>query len=321
MRKLFFLFFFLLAAAALAQPNPVEALRALEAAEKAYNAKNYAEAQKHIKVAKENAPTSPKVQALEQKIRAALKAKEDKPTPTPVKPFAEPEMVYVEGGTFQMGCTSEQQDCDDDEKPVHSVTVSSFQIGKYEVSQKEWVAVMGSNPSYFKGDDLPVEQVSWNDVQEYIKKLNAKTGKTYRLPTEAEWEFAARDRGKQVLFGNGSNTADPTEMNFDASASYKKTYSVVGTYRAKTVPVNSFSPNSLGLYNMSGNVWEWCSDWYGAYSASSQTNPKGANSGSYRVIRGGGWNFNPLYCRVANRLNNTPTLRFNFLGFRLVLSL
>lgn len=234
-------------------------------------------------------------------------------------PFEEPEMVEVQGGSFDMGCTSEQQDCGDDEKPLHSVKVSSFYMGKYEVSQKEWKAVMGKNPSNFKGDNLPVESVSWNDIQGFLRKLNELTGKKYRLPTEAEWEFAARDRGKQVLFGNGSNTADPSQMNFDASASYKKSYSVAGTYRAKTVPVNSFSPNSLGLYNLSGNVWEWCEDWYSAdyYKNSPQNNPKNTTTGTDRVLRGGSWSNDPQYLRVADRNNNPPDDGGSYLGFRL----
>ncbi|SFF22797.1 SUMF1/EgtB/PvdO family nonheme iron enzyme [Thermoflexibacter ruber] len=266
----------------------------------------------------EDYPNSKYKTEISQKLKAKQQTTNNSSliTKQDLLPF-EPEMVYVQGGTFEMGCTSEQRDCYNNEKPVHSVTVDNFYMGKYEVSQKEWVAVMGSNPSYFKGDNLPVEQVSWEDVQEYIKKLNAKTGKKYRLPTEAEWEYAAREGGKKVLFGNGSNTADPSQMNFDASASYKKSYSVAGTYRGKTVPVDSFSPNSLGLYNMSGNVWEWCSDWYGAYSASPQTNPTGANTGSYRVGRGGSWRHNPRSLRVAVRVNNYPTYRRSSIGFRL----
>ncbi len=175
-------------------------------------------------------------------------------------------LIFIRGGAFDMGCTSEQQDCiDDREKPTHRVTVGDFYLGKYEVTQKLWQEIMGNNPSNFKNCDMcPVEQVSWDDVQEFLQKINAKyPGRNYRLPTEAEWEYAARGGGKAVLFGNGKNIADPKEINFDASASYKTSYSLAGEYRAKTVPVGSLnSSNALGLHDMSGNVWEWCSDWY-----------------------------------------------------------
>lgn len=228
-------------------------------------------------------------------------------------------LVFVQGGTFAMGCTKEQQDCYDDEKPAHQVTLSDFYIGKHEVTQKLWQDVMGNNPSNFKNcDQCPVEKVSWDEVQTFLQKLNAKyPGRNYRLPTEAEWEYAAREGGKAVLFGNGKNVLDPSEANFNASTSYKTSYSVAGTYRQKTTPVGTFAPNALGLYDMSGNVWEWCSDWKGSYSSSAQTNPTGPASGSDRVIRGGSWNNNPQNCRVANRNNNTPGNRNNNVGFRL----
>ncbi|HNW67811.1 MAG TPA: formylglycine-generating enzyme family protein [Bacteroidales bacterium] len=224
------------------------------------------------------------------------------------------EMVYVKGGTFTMGCTGEQGgDCDDNEKPAHSVTVSSYYIGKYEVTQAQWEEIMGSNPSYYKGDNLPVESVSWYDIQEFIEKLNAKTGKNYRLPTEAEREFAARG-GKQSkgYQYSGSNSLDSVAWYDDNSG-------------GKTHPVGSKSPNELGIYDMSGNVWEWCSDWYSSYSSSSQTNPKGPQSGSDRVLRGGGWSYNARYCRVSGRNSVSPSYSYNDgddgYGFRLVLSL
>ena len=164
-----------------------------------------------------------------------------------------------------------------------------------------------------------MEQVSWDDVQDFLQKLNAKyPGRNYRLPTEAEWEYAARGGGKAVLFGNGKNSADPKEINFDASASYKKSYSIAWEYRQKTIPVGSLnSPNALGLHDMSGNVWEWCSDWYGNYASGSQTNPTGPTSGSYRVIRGGSWGSDPQDCRVASRGSYSPGDRDDNLGFRL----
>jgi formylglycine-generating enzyme required for sulfatase activity len=228
---------------------------------------------------------------------------------TPRKSY-EPEMVFVQGGTFTMGCTSEQGgDCEDDEKPTHQVTLNSYYIGKYEVTQKQWQEVMGTNPSYFKGDNLPVENVSWNDVQEFIRKLNAQTGKNYRLPTEAEWEFACRGGARSAHYKYaGSNNIDDVVWYKDNSNS--KTHAV-GTKQA----------NELGIYDMSGNVREWCSDWYGAYSSSPQTNPKGVASGSYRVRRGGNWYDNAQDVRVTYRTCTTPDSRSLICGFRLALNI
>ncbi|MCB9305343.1 MAG: SUMF1/EgtB/PvdO family nonheme iron enzyme [Lewinellaceae bacterium] len=232
------------------------------------------------------------------------------------------DLVLVTGGTFTMGCTSEQKDCDDDEKPAHQVTLSDYYIGKYEVTQKQWQQVMGSNPSNFKDcDDCPVELVSWDDVQAFLKKLNAGLPagqKPYRLPTEAEWEYAARGGGGAALFGNGKNVADPNEINFDPRDSYKKSYSIAGDYRVKTVPVGSLnSPNALGLHDMSGNVWEWCSDWFDTYSSGAQTNPTGPASGSHRVLRGGSWGNGAHSARVAVRSGLRPDDRLGNVGFRL----
>lgn len=189
-------------------------------------------------------------------------------------------MVYVSGGKFTMGATRDQLrnyvHCKKDEKPTHRVTLSSYYIGKYEVTQAEWKAVMGCNPSKFKGDNLPVEQVSWNDCQTFIRRLNSLTGKNFRLLTEAEWEFAAR---------GGNNSRDykySGSNNIDSVAWYGHNSG------GMTHPVGQKSPNELGLYDMTGNVSEWCQDWYGSYSSSSQTNPIGPFSGSTRVLRGGG---------------------------------
>ena len=221
----------------------------------------------------------------------------------------EPELVFVEGGTFTMGCTSEQGvDCYESEKPSHQVTVSSFQMGKYEVTQAQWRAVMGNNPSSFSGcDDCPVENVSWNDAQAYISKLNQQTGKSYRLPTEAEWEFAARG-GKQSkgYKYSGSNTLGSVAWYADNSSS-------------QTHAEGQKQANELGIYDMSGNVWEWCEDWYGGYSSSSQTNPKGPQNRSFRVLRGGSWNYVAKDCRVSDRRYYYPVYRNSSGGFRLVL--
>ncbi len=217
-------------------------------------------------------------------------------------------MVYVEGGTFMMGATSEQvDDAFNAEKPAHRVTLSSFSIGCYEVTQEEWEAVMFDNPSHFKGKKRPVECVCWDDCQEFISKLNAMTGKTFRLPTEAEWEYSARGGNKSKGYKySGSN-------NINAVAWY-------GDNSGKTThPVGQKSPNELGLYDMSGNVFEWCSDWSGFYRSFSQTNPKGDSSGIGRVRRGGSWQDNARLCRVSQRDRYPPDRRGYYLGFRLAL--
>ena len=227
----------------------------------------------------------------------------------PVKDGISIDMLRVEAGTFTMGATAEMKESYDWEKPAHQVTLANdYYIGKYEVTQVLWQVVMGSNPSLFKGDNLPVEQVSWDDCQEFISKLNRITGKTFRLPTEAEWEYAARggkkSRGYQY---SGSNNLSDVAWYYDNSGS--KTHSV-GTKQA----------NELGIYDMSGNVWEWCQDWYGEYRSSSQVNPTGANSGSYRVVRGGSWSYNAGGSRLSFRYNGTPDDCYGGLGLRLVLS-
>ena len=253
-------------------------------------------------------------------LRLALAEGEEPETPDePTEPKFEYEtytvkgvsfdMVSVAGGTFTMGATSEQgSDADSDAKPTHNVTLSDFMIGKTEVTQELWQAVMGSNPSDFKGNNLPVENVSWNDCQEFIKKLNSLTGLQFRLPTEAEWEYAARGGNKSKGYKySGSNDIGSVAWYWYNSS-------------PKTHAVATKSPNELGLYDMSGNVDEWCSDWYGDYSSGSQTNPKGPSSGSERVVRGGSWFSSGWTCRVSNRLSNTPDERNNYLGLRLALA-
>ncbi|MDY3216477.1 MAG: bifunctional serine/threonine-protein kinase/formylglycine-generating enzyme family protein [Sodaliphilus sp.] len=222
------------------------------------------------------------------------------------------DMVWVEGGTFRMGATSEQGsgafDC---EKPVHSVTLSGYYIGKTEVTQALWKAVMVSNPSKFIGDNLPVESVSWDDCQEFIRKLNSLTGQNFRLPTEAEWEFACRggNNSRGYIF-SGSNYIDNV-------AWYDGNY---GNSGGKTHPVATKLPNELGIYDMTGNVWEWCSDWYGTkYSSGAQTNPKGPYDGSYRVSRGGSWIDYAGSCRSSFRGRDSPGDRNKYLGLRLSL--
>ena len=249
-------------------------------------------------------------------------------------------MIKVQGGTFTMGCTSEQSDCYGDESPTHNVSLSNYYIGETEVTQALWRAVMGTNPSYFQGDSRPVEQVDWYDAVEFCNKLSSALGlqpyyninksvqdpnnssssdkkkfivtinsgaNGFRLPTEAEWEFAARGGNKTNRYqyaGSG---------DIGAVAWYS------GNSGDRTCPVKTKQPNELGMYDMSGNVWEWCWDWKGNYSSYSQTNPTGPSSGSLRVYRGGSWSRIARYCRVSTRNDNTPGLRDNILGFRLAL--
>ena len=227
----------------------------------------------------------------------------------PVKNGITIDMVKVEAGTFMMGATSEMQDPYGDEKPVHKVILTNdYYMGKYEVTQALWQAVMGSNPSYFKGDNLPVENVSWKKCQKFISKLNSMTGRKFRLPTEAEWEYAARGgkKSRGYQYSGSSNISDVAW--YDENSGY-------GIH-----PVGTKQANELGIYDMSGNVYEWCQDWYGSYVSSPQTNPTGAVSGSHRVYRGCSWVSFAGYCRLSYRNNDTPGYHFSKLGLRLVLS-
>ena len=227
----------------------------------------------------------------------------------PVKNGINIEMVKVEAGSFNMGATPEMKSPYEVEKPVHRVTLTNnYYIGKYEVTQALWQAVMGSNPSHFKGDALPVEQVSWKDCQKFITKLNRLTGKNFRLPTEAEWEYAARGGNKSRGYRySGSNTIDDVAWYENDALS-------------QTHPVGTKQPNELEIYDMTGNVMEWCQDWYGSYSSSPLVNPTGAASGSYRVVRGGGWSDSARDCRTSDRDFISPGGRSSDLGLRLVLS-
>lgn len=227
-------------------------------------------------------------------------------------------MVYVQGGSFTMGATSEQgDDVHDDERPTHRVTLDSYYIGQTEVTQALWKVVMGSNPSYFTGNSQrPVEQVSWKDCQKFIRKLNNLTGERFRLPTEAEWEYAARGGVKSNGYKySGSNTlGNVAWYDENAWCDGDESKPNHGTHA-----VGTKSANELGIYDMSGNVWEWCNDWCCDYSSSSQTNPQGPSSGSYRVHRGGTWSRDAGDCRVSCRYDNTPGGYFNDLGLRLAL--
>ena len=245
------------------------------------------ETEKQKKIAEKN--------ARKEKDRLAAIERKKREEEERLRLLYEPEMVSVKGGTFN--------------RDKQKVTLSDFSIGKYPITQKQWQNIMGDNPSRFKGETLPVEQVSWDDCQAFIKKLNEKTGKKYRLPTEAEWEFAARGGTKSKGFKYaGSN--DLKEVAWFSENSENKTH-----------PVGLNEANELGIHDLSGNVWEWCEDWYGAYTEGSVTNPKGAETGSERVYRGGSWAYSAEHCRVAFRNSYTPAYRNGNLGFRLVSSL
>lgn len=224
--------------------------------------------------------------------------------------LAEPEMVFVEGGTFLMGSLPGEGGTAyrENESPQHSVTVSSFYISKYVVTQKQWKCFMGNESlGSKKGDNLPVENVSWDDAQKFIRLLNEATGKSYRLPTEAEWEYAARGgaKSKGYKYSGSDNLVDV--------AWYDE-----GGYSLN--PVGTKQPNELGIYDMSGNVWEWCSDWADVYPDSPQENPQGALTGTWRVQRGGGWFNEARQCRVTHRSWSDPHNRYGKgQGFRLVL--
>lgn len=233
-------------------------------------------------------------------------------------------MVLVEGATFSMG------DNEYDGRPVHSVTLSNYYIGKYPVTQKLWFEVMGSNPSYFEGDNLPVERVNWYECISFCNALSRHNGLEecycidgesvtllsekhgYRLPTEAEWEFAARGGKKSKGFKYaGSDIPDEVAWyNYKFNSEGYKTY-----------PVGQKRANELGVFDMSGNIWEWCWDWKDAYPSTSQTNPLGPDSGISRVCRGGSWSSSAVICRATYRGSNDPTDSKSFIGFRLVLVL
>ena len=215
-------------------------------------------------------------------------------------PTLEAKFVLIPAGTFQMGASGNQ----------HQVTISKpFYMQTTVVTQEQWKKVMGSNPSYFKdgGDDCPVDNVSWNDVQEFISRLNRQEGTDkYRLPTEAQWEYAARSGGRQEEYAGTSSESNLGEYAWYSANSGRKTH-----------PVGQKKPNGLGLYEMSGNVWQWVQDVYGDYPSSSVTNPTGPSSGSYRVNRGGSWFDLAQLCRTAVRSYFSTDVRYDFLGFRL----
>lgn len=252
---------------------------------------------------------SPSIEPGEVKMPSVIAIKDSNLQPFMVNGVSF-NMIHIEGGAFQMGATEEQgEDFWDSEMPVHNVELTGYAIGQTEVTQELWVAVMGSNPSNNTSDLLnPVECVSWNDCQKFIKKLNALTRQHFRIPTEAEWEFAARGGNKsQHFMCAGSSHIE--EVAWFSNNSYGSSHSVA-----------TKAPNELGLYDMNGNVWEWCHDWFDRYQYALQQNPTGPSSGEFRVIRGGCWNGPAKSCRVSNRWYNSPSRYDRYLGLRLALT-
>ncbi len=250
------------------------------------------------------------VDARDEQEDAKLRSLESTHQRTEASDETEKDMQFIKGGCFDMGDIF--GDGSGDEKPVHKVCVSDFYMGKTEVTQKQWIDVMGNNPSKFKCDDCPVERVNWDDVQDFMKKLNKATGMNYRLPTEAEWEYAARSGGSNEKWvGTGK------ESELGTYAWYS------GNSRSSTHAVAGKEPNGLGLYDMMGNVWEWCSDLYDSdyYENSPAKNPQGPSDGLHRVIRGGGWRSKAKSLRTTERNYFDPSSKkFSDIGFRLARS-
>lgn len=235
------------------------------------------------------------------------------------------DMVEIPGGSFLMG--SPESEGDIDERPVHWVSIPSFFMGKYLITQMVWRAVAGlpkvnrdlmPAPSHFEGESLPVENITWFDAVEFCARLTQATGRTYRLPSEAEWEYACR-AGTTTPFGCGETLISDL-ANFDASCPYKA--EPQGIYRARTVPVGVFGvANEFGLYDMHGNVWEWCVDWWAeSHPGGSVTDPAGPPETAPKVIRGGGWQSYAVHCRSASRLDSNPIHANYDVGFRVVLA-
>lgn len=246
-------------------------------------------------------PEDEKSKSIQQKVEIPQTSKDI---------LADTKMVLVRGGIFNMGDTF--GDGHNDEKPVHEVNLDDFYIGATEVTQAQWVKIMGSNHSHFNNCvNCPAGNVSWNDVQEFLKRLNSITGMEYRLPTEAEWEYAARSGGKNEKWASTNSKAELSGCAWYNVNSGRKAH-----------PVGTKNPNRLGIYDMSGNVWEWCSDFYGKnyYVKSAQKNPKGPSSGVFHVLRGGSWKFASVNLRTSDRSLNPPNSKYNDTGFRIARS-
>ncbi len=225
------------------------------------------------------------------------------------------EMVYVPGDTFQMGSPKTEKGRDDSESPQHHVTVIPFYMGKYPITQRQWKAIMSTNPASFKGENHPIERITWYDAIDFCSKLSEKTGQTYRLPSEAEWEYACRAGTTEPFHFGETITADLANYN----GQYTYASALESIYRDKTIEVGTFPPNAFGLYDMHGNVWEWtCSEYEAEYKGKEQRCIMSSSHASSIVIRGGSWDGLPRWARSAYRGGSWPSSRNFDLGFRVI---
>ena len=226
--------------------------------------------------------------------------------------------VRIPAGEFMMGSPRNERGRDNDERQHRVRITSPFCMSATEVTQEQYEALIGTNPSHFKGAQNPVDEASWHDATEFCRRLSEKTGKTVRLPTEAEWEYACR-AGTTTPFHTG-NTISTDQANYDGNYAYAGGHK--GTHSKRTMPVRSFAPNAWGLFDMHGNVWEWCQDWYGAgyYGKSPAVDPQGPANGMSRVVRGGSWHNPPIFARSAARFYYVPSFAFAVNGLRVVVT-
>lgn len=240
--------------------------------------------------------------------------------PSPAQDPFQPEMTLIPGGHFEMGDIFGEGPYS--ERPLQQVKLTDFYLSRYPVTQAQWVTLMGKNPCRDQSDpQLPVVEVTWHEIQVFLEKLNQLSGLSYRLPSEAEWEYAARERGQKIRFGNGKDLASAEEINFDAQLNDNQTFGFVSTgeNRNKLSPVGSFAPNALGLYDLSGNVWEYCADvWHESYFGGPKDGSAWVEGGDQdlHIIRGGSWKTSAYHCRCTHRSRGLPEYRLDDRGFR-----
>lgn len=234
-------------------------------------------------------------------------------------PFQD-EMIFIPGGSFEMGDVFGEGPYA--ERPVHHVRLADYYLSRYPVTQTQWVKLMGKNPCYDQSSpQLPVVEVTWYEIQTFLEKLNQLSGLSYRLPSEVEWEYAARERGKKIRFGNGKDLVSPEEINFDSQHKNNQQFSFceAGENRKKMTPVGSFAPNALGLYDLSGNIWEYCADvWHESYFDGPEDGSAWLEGGDQdlHIIRGGSWKESAYACRCTHRSRGLPEYRLDDRGFR-----